>query len=223
MTGSAEAVDRLKQRRFGLFIHWGLYALAARNEWARHRERTPDEKYQRYFDHFDPDLYDPRDWAARAEAAGAQYVVVTAKHHEGFCLWDTDLTDFSAAHTPYGRDLLTPLVDALRERGLGVGLYYSLIDWHHPQFPIDGLHPLRDDQRRWPVRRGATSRGTGSTCTGRCASCSPGSVRSTSCGSTSPIPTTSTRARRCGAARVRTTGEARTCWRWCAGFSPARW
>lgn len=145
MTGSAEAVDRLKQRRFGLFIHWGLYALAARNEWARHRERTPDEEYQRYFDHFDPDLYDPRDWAARAEAAGAQYVVVTAKHHEGFCLWDTDLTDFSAAHTPYGRDLLTPLVDALRERGLGVGLYYSLIDWHHPQFPIDGLHPLRDD------------------------------------------------------------------------------
>ncbi len=141
----SEAVARFKDRRLGLFVHFGLYSLAARGEWMRHGGRTSDADYQQYFDHFDPDLYDPRDLAAQAEAAGAKYVVVTTKHHEGFCLWDSDLSDFTAVHTPYGRDLLAPLVEALRERGLGVGLYHSLIDWHHPHFPIDGLHPLRDD------------------------------------------------------------------------------
>ena len=142
---SAQAIARFKERRFGLFVHFGLYSLAARGEWMRHGERTSDADYQRYFDHFDPDLFDPETWAAQAQAGGVQYVVVTTKHHEGFCLWDSDLSDFTAVHTPYGRDLIGPLVDALRERGLGVGLYHSLIDWHHPQFPIDGLHPLRDD------------------------------------------------------------------------------
>jgi len=146
---AAETAARLREQRFGIFIHFGVYSAMARNEWARHRERTPDADYQRYFDHFDPDLYDPDDLAAQAEAAGAGYVVVTTKHHDGFCLWDSDLTDFSAVHTPYGRDLIAPLVEALRARGLGVGLYHSIIDWHHPQFPLDGLHPLRDD----PVAR----------------------------------------------------------------------
>jgi alpha-L-fucosidase len=142
---AADAVARFKERRFGLFVHFGLYSLAARGEWMRHGERTSDAEYQRYFEHFDPDLYDPQAWAADAEAAGMQYAVVTTKHHEGFCLWDSKLSDFTATRTPYGRDLLAPLVDALRERGLGVGLYHSLIDWHHAHFPIDGLHPLRDD------------------------------------------------------------------------------
>ena len=140
-----DAIAQFKDRRFGLFVHWGLYSLAARGEWLRHDERVTDEQYQPYFDHFDPDLYDPREWAAQAEAAGMRYAVITTKHHDGFCLWDTDLTDYRAANTPWGRDLIRPFVDALRERGLGVGFYHSLIDWHHPQFPIDGLHPLRDD------------------------------------------------------------------------------
>jgi alpha-L-fucosidase len=148
MTGSSAsptAVARFEERRFGIFVHFGLYALAARGEWMRHGERTPDEEYQRYFDHFDPDLFDAHVWAAAARASGARYVVVTAKHHEGFGLWDSALSDFTAPHTPYARDLLGPLVQALRDEGLGVGLYYSLIDWHHPHFPLDGLHPLRDD------------------------------------------------------------------------------
>jgi alpha-L-fucosidase len=139
------AIARFRERRFGLFVHWGLYALAARGEWMRHYERTTNADYQQYFDHFDPDLYNPREWVAQAEAAGMRYAVMTTKHHDGFCLWDTDLTDYRAANTPYGRDLVRPFVDALRERDMGVGLYHSLIDWHHPQFPIDGLHPLRDD------------------------------------------------------------------------------
>jgi alpha-L-fucosidase len=130
--------------RFGMFIHWGLYALPARHEWVKSREEIDDESYQTYFDHFDPDLYDPRAWAAAASAAGMKYVVLTSKHHEGFCLWDSHYTDYKATNTPYGKDLLRPFVEAFREAGLRVGFYYSLIDWHHPDFPIDILHPLRN-------------------------------------------------------------------------------
>jgi alpha-L-fucosidase len=130
--------------RFGMFIHWGLYALPARHEWVKSREEIDDESYQTYFDHFDPDLYDPRAWAAAASAAGMKYVVLTSKHHEGFCLWDSHYTDYKATNTPYGKDLLRPYVETFREAGLRVGFYYSLIDWHHPDFPIDILHPLRN-------------------------------------------------------------------------------
>ncbi|MFN3683942.1 MAG: alpha-L-fucosidase [Fimbriimonadaceae bacterium] len=131
--------------RFGLFIHWGLYALPARHEWVKNHERIRDEDYQKYFDRFDPDLYDPKAWAKAAKAAGMRYFVVTTKHHEGFCLFDSQLTDYKAPNTPCGRDLLRPMVEAFREEGLKVGFYHSLIDWHHPDYTVDQMHPLRDD------------------------------------------------------------------------------
>jgi len=130
--------------RFGMFIHWGLYALPARHEWVKHREEIPDDEYQTYFDHFDPDLYDPSAWARAARQAGMRYVVLTTKHHEGFCLWDSALTDYKAPNTPCGRDLLRPYVDAFRAEGIRIGFYYSLIDWHHPDFTIDRVHPMRN-------------------------------------------------------------------------------
>lgn len=130
--------------RFGMFIHWGLYALAARHEWVKSNERMDDARYQRYFDHFNPDLFDPREWARMAREAGMRYMVITSKHHEGFCLWDSQYTDYKATNTPYGKDLLRPIYEAFRAEGLRVGFYYSLIDWHHPDFPIDVFHPLRD-------------------------------------------------------------------------------
>ena len=130
--------------RFGMFIHWGLYALPARHEWVKNQERIDDETYEKYFRRFDPDLYDPRLWARAAAHAGMKYFVITTKHHEGFCLWDSALTDYKAPNTPAGRDLLTPMVDAFRDEGMRVGFYHSLIDWHHPDFKIDTLHPLRD-------------------------------------------------------------------------------
>lgn len=111
----------------------------------KNRERLTDAQYQPYFDHFEPDLFDPRDWARRARQAGMRYMAVTTKHHEGFCLWDSDLTDYKVTNTPWGKDLLAPLLDAFREEGLRVGLYHSLIDWHHPEFTRDNLHPQRDD------------------------------------------------------------------------------
>ncbi len=132
--------------RFGLFVHWGIYALPARHEWVKQRERIGDEDYQRYFDHFDPDLYDPITWAREAKAAGMRYVVLTTKHHDDFCLWDSALTDYKATNTPGGRDLLRPFVEAFRAEGLKVGFYHSLIDWHHPDFPVDGMHSQRDDE-----------------------------------------------------------------------------
>ncbi|WP_343319208.1 alpha-L-fucosidase [Arthrobacter sp. TMP15] len=132
------------EARLGMFVHWGLYALPARHEWVMSFEQTSVADYVKYFERFDPDLYDPREWARQAKAAGMEYVVLTTKHHEGFCLWDSALTDYKATNTPAGRDLLVPYVEALREAGLKVGFYHSLIDWHHPDFTIDDIHPLRD-------------------------------------------------------------------------------
>lgn len=132
--------------RFGMFIHWGLYAMPARHEWVKTRERISEEKYDKYFEHFDPDLFDAREWARQAKAAGMKYAVLTTKHHEGFCMWDTQYTDYKCTNTPAGRDLVREYVDAFRAEGLRIGFYYSLIDWHHPEFPIDHLHPRRDDE-----------------------------------------------------------------------------
>lgn len=132
--------------RFGMFIHWGTYAMAARHEWVKNQERISDEKYQVYFDLFNPDLYNPQEWAKAAKNAGMKYFVITAKHHEGFCLWDSKYTDYKATKTPYGKDLLKPMVEAFRAEGLGVGFYYSLIDWHHSEYPVDRIHPMRDNQ-----------------------------------------------------------------------------
>ena len=131
--------------RFGMFIHWGLYSMPARHEWVKTRERTPEEVYDRYFQYFDPDLYDPKEWARQAKAAGMRYAVFTTKHHEGFCMFDSQYTDYKCTNTPAGRDLTREFVDAFRAEGIHIGFYYSLIDWHHPDFTIDVNHPRRDD------------------------------------------------------------------------------
>lgn len=130
--------------RFGMFIHFGLYAMPARHEWIKTNEKISEEKYDKYFKYFNPDLYDPKEWARQAKAAGMKYVVLTTKHHEGFCLFDSKYTDYKATNTPAGRDLIKEYVDAFRAEGLHIGFYYSLIDWHHPDFVIDYMHPLRD-------------------------------------------------------------------------------
>ncbi len=131
--------------RLGMFIHWGLYSMPARHEWVKTQEKIPEDHYDLYFKHFNPDLFDPKEWARRAKATGMKYVVLTTKHHEGFCLWDSAYTDYKATNTPANRDLLREFVDAFRAEGIHIGFYYSLIDWHHPDFPIDMLHPRRDD------------------------------------------------------------------------------
>jgi alpha-L-fucosidase len=144
----AQKTDRLKwwtDARFGMFIHWGLYALPARHEWVKNAERMTNDQYQKYFNMFNPDMWDPHEWAKMAKAAGMKYVVLTAKHHEGFCLFDSKFTDYKATNTPYGKDLIKEYVEAFRAEGLKVGFYYSLIDWHHPDYTIDRVHPQRQD------------------------------------------------------------------------------
>lgn len=144
----AQKTQRMKwwtEARFGMFIHWGLYALPARHEWVKNRERLTDEQYQKYFDNFNPDLYNPKEWARMAKEAGMKYVVLTAKHHEGFCLFDSKFTDYKSTNTPFGRDIIRDYVDAFRAEGLKIGFYYSLIDWHHPDYTIDSRHPQRQE------------------------------------------------------------------------------
>ena len=131
--------------RFGMFIHFGLYAMPARHEWVKNIEKTPEEKYEKYFKYFNPDMFNAEEWAQKAKEAGMKYVVLTTKHHEGFCLFDSKYTDYKSTNTPFGRDIVKEYADAFRKAGLHVGFYYSLIDWHHPHFPIDNLHPRRDD------------------------------------------------------------------------------
>ncbi|MDR2419044.1 MAG: alpha-L-fucosidase [Treponema sp.] len=134
--------------RFGMFIHWGLYAIPARGEWVRSSERMPQEDYLHYFNEFSAKEYQPREWARLAKKAGMKYAVLTAKHHDGFCLWDTALTDFKATNTPAKRDLVKEYLEAFRAEGLKVGLYFSIIDWRHPDFPHygDRQHPMRDNK-----------------------------------------------------------------------------
>ena len=133
--------------RFGMFIHWGIYSMHGRGEWQGVIENMSDEQYENYYKYFDPDLFDAKIWAKAAREAGMKYVVFTVKHHEGFCMYDSEFTDYKST-TACGRDLLREIVDAFRAEGLRIGLYYSLIDWHHPHFEIDVNHPYRERDDR---------------------------------------------------------------------------
>lgn len=130
-----------RDARFGMFIHWGLYSMPARHEWVMRKENMTREQYQKYFRHFNPRRYDAKQWAKTAKDAGMRYAVFTAKHHEGFCMWDSAFTDFKVTNTPLKRDVLREFVDAFRAEGLRVGIYYSLIDWQHPDFTVDRQSP----------------------------------------------------------------------------------
>ena len=142
-TEKKERMQWWSDARFGMFIHWGLYALPARHEWVKNYERLTTEQYQKYFEAFNPVKYDPSRWARAAKAAGMKYAVLTTKHHEGFCLFDSKYTDYKATNTKARRDMVREFVEAFRAEGLKVGFYYSLIDWHHPDFTIDCNHPQR--------------------------------------------------------------------------------
>lgn len=140
-------VDWFRKARFGMFIHWGLYSIPGRGEWVRSNEQMPEADYMPFFHTFSAPDFDPKGWARAAKQAGMQYVVMTAKHHDGFCLFDSALTDFKSTNTPFGRDAVAEFVEAVRGEGLKVGLYFSLIDWHHPDYPhyADRYHPMRED------------------------------------------------------------------------------
>ncbi|HAU36168.1 MAG TPA: alpha-L-fucosidase [Phycisphaerales bacterium] len=137
-----------QETRYGMFIHWGAYAVAARGEWVLNRELIPQDEYVRkYVRNFKAERYDPGSWARLAKSAGMKYVVLTTRHHDGFCLWDSKVSDYNAARLGPGRDLLRPFVEAVHAEGLKVGFYYSVADWHHPDYP-DAY--ARDWPTGWP-------------------------------------------------------------------------
>lgn len=123
------------EAKFGMFIHWGLYSIIGHQEWVLESEGIPIPQYEILAKHFKPKQNAAREWAKLAHRAGQKYMVMTTKHHEGFCLWDSKLTDYCAGKQ-VGRDLVREYVEAARAEGLRVGLYYSLMDWHHPDAAI---------------------------------------------------------------------------------------
>lgn len=135
-----------RQARFGAFIHWGLYALPDRwedrpshkpwwtKEWFQQARRIPASEYEQLANDFNPTEFDADAWAELFQSAGQKYVVITAKHHDGFCLFDSKLTDYNVVKaTPFGRDIIAELAEACAKRSLRFGVYYSQTqDWHHP-------------------------------------------------------------------------------------------
>ena len=122
----------LFNRRLGMFVHWGIYAVGEWQEQELWRKRTPRDVYENYRNSFTAEKFDADKFIDVAESAGAEYIVITAKHHDGFCMWDTKTTDYKVTNTPAKRDVLKELSEACRRRGMKLGLYYSNPDWHHP-------------------------------------------------------------------------------------------
>lgn len=150
MTEREKRVQWFMKSRFGLFLHWGLYAIHGYGEWMMSEKNMSAKEYEeRYFSQFNPVDFNPELWAQKAKEAGMEYAVLTAKHHDGFCLFDSKYTDYKVTNTPFKRDIVKEYVDAFRKAGIKVGLYYSLLDWHHPNYPKydDMYHPMRGNEK----------------------------------------------------------------------------
>jgi alpha-L-fucosidase len=138
------------RKRFGMFVHWGIYSIHGFHEQEQWRRRVPRVEYQKLAAQWNPVKFNPDAWLDLAAEAGMQYVCVTTKHHDGFCLWNTRQTPYNTMNTPYGRDVLRMIADACHRRGVPLCLYYSVADWHQPNYPNQGrsheLPPQAGDQ-----------------------------------------------------------------------------
>lgn len=147
-----ERLEWFKDAKFGVFIHWGYYGVNGITEsWSLYHKRIKYEDYMKQGDKFTAANYSPKEWAGLFKKIGAQYVVMTTKHHDGVALWDTKLSHLNVVDkTPAKRDLVAPFVDALRDNGLKVGLYYSLCDWSHPDYEV--VFPRPNTKKDYPQR-----------------------------------------------------------------------
>ena len=123
-----------KDARFGMFIHWGIYSIPGKGEWSYAVDKYAPGEYEANAKIFNPTDYNPREWAKLAKAAGMKYAVLTSRHHDGFCMFDSRFTDYKITNSPYGRDAVREFLEAFRAEGLKVGLYHSLPDWTHPGY-----------------------------------------------------------------------------------------
>ncbi len=131
---AAERTKWFENAKFGMFIHWGAYAVIGRHEWARHRFQIPQAEYDVYARQFNPVNYDPDKWVEIAQNAGARYIVITSKHHDGFSIYRSKVSDYDMEITPYKGDPLKMLADACKRKGMRLGFYHSIMDWHHPDY-----------------------------------------------------------------------------------------
>ena len=136
-----------RQDRFGVIIHWGLYSLVGRGEWVRDTGKIPLAEYDKLVGQFNPTKFDARRWVALVKQAGQKYLVITTKHHDGFCLFHSKLTDYGIQNTPFRRDAIAEIAAECHRQGLRLGLYYSIMDWHHPDYL---------PRRPWEKNRAAT-------------------------------------------------------------------
>ncbi len=132
--------DWFFKKRFGMFIHWGIYSVDARHEQAWQRYAMDGKEYCKLKDQFDPCKFNPEAWLDLAESVGMEYIVFTTKHHDGFCMWDTGLTDFNITNSPYGKDICAELASACHKRNMPLEWYYSVVDWYQPEYPNIGRH-----------------------------------------------------------------------------------
>lgn len=138
LQASRKGLLRFRKAKFGLSIHWGLYSLSTSgNAWSYYKDRIPFETYKRRMETFNPVRFSADEWADLMVEAGQKFLLITSKHHDGFCLWDTQHTDFKITNTPFRRDVLDELAQALRERNIALHFYYSLVDWTHSAYRRD--------------------------------------------------------------------------------------
>ena len=138
------------ENKFGMFIHWGFYALTGIQEQAFARMDMPREEYEALMHKFDPVKYDPEKWVLLAKEAGMEYICFTTKHHDGFCMWDTAYSDYKITNTPYGKDTLKMLADACQKHGMKLSVYYSCPDWNHK----NGYNPATTHQWKAHMENG---------------------------------------------------------------------
>jgi alpha-L-fucosidase len=146
--------DWFFEKRFGMFVHWGLYAIPAWHEQYQWRARIPRAEYVKLANRWNPKKFNPAEWLDTMEIAGMKYLTVTTKHHDGFCLWDTKETKFNTMNTPYKKDIIGMLSDECHKRNIPLCLYYSIADWNHPNYPNQGRHhelsgPEQGDSPDW--------------------------------------------------------------------------
>jgi alpha-L-fucosidase len=131
-----DAIKRWQSMRFGMFIHWGPVTLKGTEiGWSRGTKDLSIQEYDNLYKRFDPEKFNADDWVSVARAAGMKYIVLTCKHHDGFCLWDTKFTDYNIMHTPFHRDVVKELSEACKKQGIAFGAYYSVTDWFNPDWP----------------------------------------------------------------------------------------
>ena len=136
LSTNQEALEKFRDMRFGMFIHWGPVSLRGEEiSWSRGRE-IPIEEYDKLYKEFDPEFFNAAEWVAAAKTAGMKYIVITSRHHDGFSLWDSQFTDYDMAATPYGKGILKELAMECDKQGIEFGTYYSICDWYRPDYPV---------------------------------------------------------------------------------------